>query len=285
MTNISSENTAFASGTGEKLLTFAKPLVMGIINLTPDSFYDGGRYGSLKAVLKDAEEKILQGVGILDIGAASSRSGASEITEEEEWQRLAPVLSELRKQFPDTFLSIDTFRANIARKSAEAGADMINDITGGNGDTRMFELVSKLQLPYILMHMQGSPSTMQKNPNYKNVVQEVRLFFEKKIEHLKGLGFQKIILDPGFGFGKTTEHNYLLLKNLREFSKLGYPVLAGLSRKSMIHAVIGTNPVTALNGTTVLNSIALMNGASILRVHDVQEAKQAIELISYYQKL
>ncbi len=285
MTNKSNENTAFASEAGDKLLTFEKPLVMGIINLTPDSFYDGGRYGSLKAVLQDVEEKVRQGVDVLDLGASSSRQGAAELSEEDEWKRLEPILLEIRKQFPGCLISVDTFRAKIAEKSAAAGANMINDISGGNADAEMFKTVTRLQLPYVLMHMQGTPKTMQVNPSYTDVVSEVRLFFEEKSETLKGLGFKKIILDPGFGFGKTLEHNFLLLKQLKVFSDLGYPVLAGLSRKSMINAVLGTNPVTALNGTSVLNSIALMNGASLLRVHDVQEARQAIELVSYYQKL
>jgi dihydropteroate synthase len=285
MTNKSNENTAFASEAGDKLLTFDKPLVMGIINLTPDSFYDGGRYGNRKAVLQDVEEKIRQGADVLDLGAASSRPGAAELSEEEEWKRLEPALLEIRNHFPEAFISIDTVRAGIAEKSAGAGANMINDTSGGNADAEMFKTIARLQLPYVLMHMQGSPQTMQVKPEYKNVVRDVYSFFEQKTQALKQLGFTKLIIDPGFGFGKTPEHNFLLLKHLREFSSLGYPVLAGLSRKSMINAILDTNPVTALNGTTVLNSIALINGASMLRVHDVQEAKQAIDLVSYYQKL
>jgi dihydropteroate synthase len=285
MTNKSNENTAFASEAGDKLLTFAKPLVMGIINLTPDSFYDGGRYRNLNAVLQDAEEKIRQGADVLDLGAASSRPGATEVSEEEEWKRLEPALQELHKHFPNTLLSVDTFRSGIAQKSADAGAGMINDISGGNADSKMFATMARLQLPYVMMHMQGTPKTMQIEPTYENVVEDIMGFFKLKTEQLNKLGFHKIILDPGFGFGKTTQHNYLLLKHLQDFTRLGFPVLAGLSRKSMINAVIGTNPVSALNGTTVLNSIALMNGASLLRVHDVQEAKQAIDLVLYYQKL
>ena len=258
---------------------------MGIINLTPDSFYDGGRYGNLKAVLQDVEEKLRQGADILDLGASSSRPGAAELSEEDEWKRLEPALVEIRKQFPLCTISVDTFRAKIAEKSAAAGAKLINDISGGNADAEMFNTMARLQLPYVLMHMQGTPQTMQIHPEYKNVVVEVQTFFEDKIKRLQDIGFNKIILDPGFGFGKTLEHNYQLLKHLKTYAKLGFPVLAGLSRKSMINSVIGTNPVTALNGTSVLNSIALMNGASILRVHDVQEAKQAVELVSYYQKL
>ncbi len=283
MTNISNENTAFALQAGDKLLTFDKPLVMGIINLTPDSFYDGGRYGNIKAVMQDAEEKIRQGADILDLGASSSRPGAVEITEQEEWSRLKPALLELRKQFPFCVISVDTYRAGIAEKSAAAGANMINDISGGSMDADMFKTMAQLQLPYVLMHMKGQPQTMQIQPEYKDVVEEVKTFFESKIAGLRQHGFNKIILDPGFGFGKNTAHNFQLLKNLSKFSELGYPLLAGLSRKSMINKVIGTNPVTALNGTSVLNSLALMNGANLLRVHDVQEAKQAIALVSYYK--
>lgn len=285
MKNKSNENTAFASEPGNKLQTFGPPRIMGIINLTPDSFYDGGRYRNLKAVLQDAEEKIKQGAEILDLGAASSRPGASEISEDEEWTRLYPALKALRNEFKNVLISVDTFRSAIAIKSANEGAGMINDICGGTKDPDMFKTLATLQLPYVLMHMQGTPQTMQNQPTYSHVVNEITRFFKQRIETLNQLGFNKIILDPGFGFGKTTEHNYMLLKHLGEFYQLGYPLLAGLSRKSMINQVLGTNPVTALNGTTVLNSIALLNGASILRVHDVQEAKQAADLISYYQKL
>ncbi|MBA3665915.1 MAG: dihydropteroate synthase [Bacteroidetes bacterium] len=257
---------------------------MAIINLTPDSFYDGGRYGNVKDVLLDAEQKINSGASILDLGAASSRPGAPEITEEEEWKRLEPVLSAIRNQFPATFISIDTYRSDIALKAASAGADIINDISGGNFDKNMFAVIAKLQLPYILMHIQGTPQNMQKDPTYSNVVAEVMEAFQQKTEELKLLGFHKIILDPGFGFGKNTDHNFQLLKHIGVFVEAGYPMLAGISRKSMINKVIKTNPVTSLNGTTVLNTIALLNGASVLRVHDVTEAMQAIDLVEYYKK-
>ncbi len=264
-----------------KTLTFIKPLVMAIINITPDSFYDGGKYSNVNDVLRDIEEKINQGAHIIDIGAASSRPNAKLITEHEEWQRLEQYLPEIRKKFPDIFLSVDTFSAAIAQKSADAGADIINDISGGSMDTKMFSTVAKLDLPYVLMHMQGTPQTMQQNPVYADVVKNVHDELSQKTEKLLALDFKKIIVDVGFGFGKTQEHNYLLLKNLQRFNK--YPILAGFSRKSMINKVIGTNPVTSLNGTTVLNTIALLNGASILRVHDVTEAKQAIELVEFYK--
>ena len=266
-----------------KKLLFTKPLIMAIVNLTPDSFYDGGKYSDINDVIRDAEEKIKQGADIIDIGAASSRPNAKEIDETKEWTRLEPVLTGLRKKFPQIFISIDTYRSGIAKKAADLGADIINDISGGNLDVKMFDVISKLEIAYVLMHMQGTPQTMQKNPEYGDVVFEVKNELEQKIKRLTELNFKNIIVDVGFGFGKTTEHNYQLLKQLPQFSELGFPILAGVSRKSMINKVIHTNPVTALNGTTVLNTIALLNGASILRVHDVTEAKQAIELIGFYQ--
>lgn len=268
-----------------KILTFNKPLLMAIVNLTPDSFYDGGKYSEAEDVLRDVEEKISQGADIIDLGAASSRPNAMELSEEEEWNRLKNVLPLLRKTFPGVFISVDTYRAKVAKKSADEGADIINDISGGNLDKDMFDVVAQLNLPYVLMHIQGNPKTMQQNPIYENVVKEVSEELQTKIQTLKSVGFEKLILDPGFGFGKTTEHNYQLLKHLDEFTNKGFPVLAGLSRKSMINKVIHTNPVTSLNGTTVLNTMALLNGAKILRVHDVMEAKQAIDLVQFYKNV
>ena len=279
----SSEIKSIDYSCNSKSLTFNKPLLMAIVNITPDSFYDGGKYSNVNDVLRDIEEKINQGADIIDIGAASSRPEAKIISETEEWNRLNEYLPEIRKNFQDIFISIDTFNSSVAKKSADSGADIINDISGGNFDSNMFKTVAELNLPYILMHIQGTPQTMQKNPLYNDVVNDIKNELSEKITRLKNLNFEKIILDVGFGFGKTTEHNYLLLKHLNEFNI--YPILAGLSRKSMINKVIGTNPVTSLNGTTVLNTIALLNGASILRVHDVSEAKQAIELVNYYNQL
>ena len=268
-----------------KTLSFERPLVMAIINLTPDSFYDGGKYSEIKDVLQDAEEKIKQGATIIDIGAASSRPNAKEITKEQEWKRIEEPLKELRKNFPDIFISVDTFWSDVAKKSADIGADIINDISGGNLDDKMFETVSKSDMAYVLMHIQGTPQTMQEDPQYGDVVYEVKKEFIEKIERFKKFNFHKLILDVGFGFGKTNEHNYQLLKQLPQFVELGFPILAGVSRKSMISKVIHTNPVTALNGTTVLNTIALLNEAKILRVHDVTEAIQAIELTEYYKNI
>ena len=281
-TKINEKKTIEYSCNG-KIIKFNKPLIMSIVNITPDSFYDGGKYDSESDVLKDVEDKINSGANIIDIGASSTRPNSDEITEKEEWQRLKGVLISVRANFPDILLSVDTYRASVAKKSADHGIDIINDISGGNLDSLMFETVADLNIPYILMHIQGSPKTMQNNPKYLNVVQEVKKDFESKITQLINLGFNKIILDPGFGFGKSLENNYQLLKSLNVFSSFNYPILAGVSRKSMINRVIGTNPVTALNGTTVLNTIALQNGASILRVHDAFEAKQAIELVEFYK--
>jgi len=281
-TKINEKKTIEYSCNG-KIIKFNKPLIMSIVNITPDSFYDGGKYDSESDVLKDVEEKINSGANIIDIGASSTRPNSDEITEKEEWKRLKDVLISVRANFPDILLSVDTYRASVAKKSAEHGIDIINDISGGNLDSLMFKTVADLNIPYILMHIQGKPKTMQNNPKYLNVVEEVKKDFESKINQLINLGFNKIILDPGFGFGKSLENNYQLLKSLNIFSRFNYPILAGVSRKSMINRVIGTNPVTALNGTTVLNTIALQNGASILRVHDAFEAKQAIELVEFYK--
>jgi dihydropteroate synthase len=283
MSNKITENKQTQYQINGKKLSFEKPLVMAIINLTPDSFYDGGKYSELNDVLRDAEEKIKQGAAIIDIGAASSRPNAIPISEEEEWNRLEKPLKELRKQFPNTFISVDTYRASIAKKASECGADIINDISGGNMDSEMFNTISKLNIAYVLMHMQGTPQTMQKDPQYGDVVYEIKNELAEKLIRLQDLNFNNIIIDVGFGFGKTTEHNFQLLKQLPQFVELGFPILAGFSRKSMINKVIKTNPVTSLNGTTVLNTVALMNGANILRVHDVLEAWQAIKLVDYYK--
>lgn len=268
-----------------KTINFEQPLVMAIVNLTPDSFYDGGKYDNLNDILADVKEKIKAGANIIDIGAASSRPGAVALEIEEEWKRLEAPLQTIRNEFPKVIISIDTYRSEIAKRSVACGAEIINDISGGNLDANMFETMAELQVPYILMHMKGDPATMQNEPVYNNVVEEVKLDFKTKIKELENLNFHKFILDVGFGFGKNLQHNYQLLKHMDGFNELGYPILAGVSRKSMINKVIHTNPVTALNGTTVLHTIALLNGAKILRVHDVLEAKQAIELVGFYKNV
>jgi dihydropteroate synthase len=261
-----------------KLFSFAYPVVMGILNATPDSFYDGGKNNSIEAALQRAEDILTQGGDIIDIGAASTRPGATEISIDEELQRLIPIVKAIAAEFPDAILSVDTYRAIVAEEAVKAGAHIINDIAGGTMDATMFATVAKLHVPYILMHIQGTPQTMQQNPEYTNVVAEVLLSLSQKINELKRLGVADIIIDPGFGFGKTTEHNYQLLSNLRQLQLLGCPILAGVSRKGMINKVLGITPDQALNGTTVVNTLALENGASILRVHDVKEAVEAVAL-------
>lgn len=267
-----------------KTLTFIKPLVMAIVNITPDSFYDGGKYDSVSDVLRDVEQKVEQGADIIDLGAASSRPGAPLLAANDEWLRLEAVLKAVRERFSGVFISVDTWQAEVARRSADCGADIINDISGGSMDAAMFETVAQLNLPYVLMHIQGTPQTMQQQAlEAENAVKEVSSFLNTGCLQLEAKGFTKIILDPGFGFGKDLSGNYKLLKHMQQLGETGYPVLAGVSRKSMVNKVIHTNPVTALNGTTVLNTLALINGASILRVHDVTEARQAIELVEFYK--
>ncbi|MGZ4054525.1 MAG: dihydropteroate synthase [Bacteroidia bacterium] len=261
------------------------PLIMGILNVTPDSFFDGGKYTTEQAFIEQTKNMIEAGAEIIDIGAYSTRPAAKEISEEEESKRLLPAILRIRKEFPEVLISADTFRAIIAEKAVNAGANIINDISGGTFDEKMFSTIAKLNVPYVLMHIQGTPQTMQLNPHYKNVVDEVAAFFEEKIEKLKKLGVKKLILDPGFGFGKTVEHNFLLLKNLEKFQSSGFPVLAGLSRKSMINKLLNISSKDSLNGTSVLNMIALQNGAKIVRVHDVKEAKEVIKIYEYLKAL
>ena len=262
-----------------KIMDFTSPKVMGIVNVTPDSFYDGGmeawRHGGM-----EAGKMIAEGAYIIDIGAVSTRPGAPEVSAQEEKRRLVPVLKEVRRAYPDIIISIDTFRAEIAKITAAEGADIINDISGGTFDPLMFSAIVHLNIPYIIMHIQGTPAIMQLNPAYEDVVNEVTGFLMGQARKLRDSGHDKVILDPGFGFGKTVEHNYLLLQNLEDLVTAGYPVLAGLSRKSMINRVLNIKPENALNGTTVLNTIALLKGASILRVHDVREAMEAVKLIN-----
>ncbi|MBK8369608.1 MAG: dihydropteroate synthase [Bacteroidetes bacterium] len=271
--------------TNGKQLSFEKAQVMAIINITPDSFYDGGKFSSVTDIIKDAEMKIHEGATIIDIGAASSRPNALAISVKDEIIRLREPLMKLRKEFPKIFISIDTYLADVAEFAIDLGADIINDISGSQMDKSMLDVVSKHQIAYVLMNMQGTTQNMQKNPSYDDVVKDISMFYTSKIEQCKNLGFDKLIIDVGFGFGKTVEHNYQLLKHLNEFTLFDYPLLAGLSRKSMINKVIHTSPVTALNGTTVLNTIALQNGAKILRVHDVKEAKQAVDLFEFYKSV
>ncbi len=262
-----------------KLVEFNKPLVMGILNLTSDSFYDGGKYNSLPAAMQRLETMLDEEADIIDIGAVSTRPHAVPISEKEEIQMLLPALETIRKKYPDILISIDTFRAEVAKLCIEAGVDIINDISGGTMDEQMFETIAKYNVPYILMHIQGTPETMQQNPVYNDVSQDVLMYFAEKVKVLRDLGVNDIILDPGFGFGKTLEHNYQLLSDLEIFHSFELPLLVGVSRKRMIYRPLQIQAEEALNGTTVINTIALQKGAHILRVHDVKEAVQAVKLL------
>lgn len=281
------KNTVFAEKTTlnlrGKLLDLSTPLVMGILNLTPDSFYQPeGRNGQppLNQVLIEAEQMLQDGASVLDLGAYSSRPNAEHISAAEESQRLLPVLQALVKTFPEAIFSVDTFRAEVAEAAVETGAHIINDISGGELDENMFETVARLKVPYILMHMQGTPQTMQQNPHYEQLMPEITAYFVQKIEQLHDLGAYDILIDPGFGFGKTLEHNYEILGKLETFKMLQVPLLAGVSRKSMIYKVLGGTGTDALNGTTVANTIALLKGAKILRVHDVKPAVEAVKIFN-----
>lgn len=265
-----------------RLIDLSEPKIMGILNVSPDSFYDGGKYAEETTALHQAEKMLAEGADIIDVGGISTRPGAGHITEEEELKRVLPVLKALVKKNPEAVFSIDTCRAKVAEAAVGEGASMINDISAGAFDEKLFETVAKLKTPYILMHMQGTPATMQQNPQYDDIMREVTEFFIQKINRLNELGVKDIILDPGFGFGKTVEHNFTLLKRLADFNIFGLPVLAGISRKSMICKPLKTEPQKALNGTTALHSIALMHGADILRVHDVREAKEVVRLMRVF---
>lgn len=261
------------------------PLIMGILNVTPDSFFDGGEFTSEIQWLEHTQQMIDEGADIIDIGAYSTRPGANNVSEKEELELLINVIKSVRKQFPEVLISADTFRASIALKAIDAGANIINDISGGTMDEMMFSTIAKLKVPYILMHIQGTPKTMQEKPQYENVTDEVFTFFTSKLKELKDLGVSKVIIDPGFGFGKTLEHNYLLLENLEKFNSIGSPVLVGFSRKSMVCKLLKVKPEEALNGTSVLNTIALEKGAKILRVHDIKEAREAVMIVEYLKKV
>lgn len=264
---------------GDRDMDFCRPLVMGILNVTPDSFYDGGKYLSEVRLIERIHRIVEEGADIIDVGAYSTRPGAAFVDEKEEIGRLSLAVELIRKYYPRALVSIDTFRAKVAEEIITClGPVMVNDISGGTMDEGMFEYVAKAGVPYVLMHIQGTPQTMQKNPVYGDVVQEVRDFFVERIARLNGLGFDNIVLDPGFGFGKTLEHNYKLMNGMDSYSELGYPLLVGISRKSMIYKLLGGTPDDALNGTTVLNTIALMKGAAILRVHDVKEAVEVVRI-------
>lgn len=263
-----------------RLLDLSTPQVMGILNVTPDSFYAGSRSRTEAEIAARACQILDEGASIIDIGAYSSRPNAEHISPEEEMQRLRTGLEILNRNHPDAIISVDTFRAEVARQCVEEyGAAIINDISAGEMDEQMFPTVARLNVPYIMMHMQGTPQNMQKEPHYENLLKEVFMYFARKVRQLRDLGMKDIILDPGFGFGKTLEHNYELMAHLEEFGIFELPLLVGVSRKSMIYRLFGATPQEALNGTTVLDTVALMKGVDILRVHDVREAVEAVRLI------
>lgn len=264
-----------------QLISLQKPIVMGILNVTPDSFYERSRINTEKHILKTAYQMLEEGATILDIGGYSTRPNADDISIEEEINRIVSPINSIKKEFPNAIISIDTFRSKVAREAINAGADLINDVSGGNLDNQMFETVASLKVPYILMHMRGTPQTMKTLTNYENIIAEMMTYFHNRIMTLKNYGVEEIILDLGFGFAKTIDQNYFLLKNLAIFEQLELPILAGLSRKSMIYKRLDIPVSEALNGTTVLNTIAIQNGAKILRVHDVKPAMEAIQLLSY----
>ena len=261
-------------------ITQATPLIMGILNVTEDSFYDGGKYRTEEAVVNRAAQILAEGGDIIDIGAMSTRPNALEISEEEEKRRIVHAVQLIRQNHPDAALSIDTYRASVAEAAVEAGADMINDISGGTFDPDMIPTVGKLQVPYCLMHTPAKPTVMQQHTDYKDILGEMLQFFGRQIEKLHDHAVHDIIVDPGFGFGKTLEQNYFLMKNLEVFHELGYPLLVGISRKTMIYKLLETTPDHALTGTIALNTVALMKGTAILRIHDVKEAVETRKIVS-----
>lgn len=261
-----------------KLLSLAQPIVMGILNITPDSFFDGNKYTHLDDALRQTEKMLKEGASIIDIGGMSSRPGAELVRVEEELERVLPVIETINEHFPKTILSIDTVWADVAKYAIEAGAHIVNDISAGKMDEKMYAQVAKMQVPYLLMHMQGKPQTMQKSPIYKNITTDILDFFIEEIGKLRALGVKDIVIDPGFGFGKTVAQNYELLKNTHAFRILEVPMLIGISRKAMIYKYLDIEAKDALQGTTALNMIALQQGAKILRVHDVLPAMQTIQL-------
>lgn len=263
-----------------KFLNLDNPIVMGILNLTPDSFFDGGKNASEEQVFNKVQQMLSEGASIIDVGGYSTRPNSKEVSKEEELKRVIPIINFLNKEFPDIVISIDTFRATVAEKAIESGAAIINDVSGGTTDTKMFDCVASLNVPYMLTHIKGSPKTTQHHPEYKNLMKDVLYYFSEKLETLYKLGVNDIVLDPGFGFGKSIDNNYQLLGNLAELKLFELPVLVGLSRKGMTHKPLNINANESLNASTVLHTISLLNGANILRVHDVKEAMEAVKLVA-----
>lgn len=272
--------THYTLNLGGQLLSLATPRVMGILNVTPDSFYDGSRCPEKAEITERVHTIVREGADIIDIGGYSSRPHAADISPDEEMRRLSVGLEIIRKHYPDAFVSVDTFRAEVARRCVEEyGVQIINDISGGELDHKMFETTADLHVPYILMHMRGTPDTMMSLTDYDNLIGDMLYYFSERIARLESLGVNDIIIDPGFGFSKTLDDNYLLMKHLDEFARIGLPLLVGISRKSMIYKYFGTTPAESLNGTTALNVLALLGGANILRVHDVREAVEAVRIV------
>jgi dihydropteroate synthase len=267
-----------------KLLVIDKPIIMGILNITPDSFYEGHIEKSAASITDMVEKMLTEGADIIDIGGQSTRPGSKRISAIEETERVMPVIETIIKKIPQAIISIDTYHSQVATAAVNAGASLVNDISAGTLDDKMIAAVAALQVPYIAMHIKGTPETMQHNPQYGDVLKEVADFFIHKIEECKKAGINDVIIDPGFGFGKTIEHNFSLLKNLAVFKMLDKPILAGISRKGMIYKTLDIPAAEALNGTTCLNTIALLNGANILRVHDVKAAKQIVTLLNTYSR-
>jgi dihydropteroate synthase len=265
-----------------RLHCFTEPVVMGIINATPDSFYAGSRQQHIDDALRKAAQMLEEGAGMLDIGGQSTRPGSERVPADEEAQRVLPVVDAVHRRFPDVLLSIDTFYASVATGAVEAGACLVNDVSAGTIDEGLLPAVAQLKVPYVLMHMPGDPQTMQTQASYKNVVTEVFDFFSFRLKKLQHAGIHDLIIDPGFGFGKTAEHNFTLLQHLSFFRQLGQPVMVGLSRKATVYKTLGITAPEALNGTTALHTIALLQGASLLRVHDVKEAVQVVRLMAAY---
>lgn len=262
-----------------ELIDLSSPKVMGILNLTPDSFFDGGKYKDETSILSQVDYMLNHGAAFIDMGAYSSRPGAEHVPEDEELKRLIPIIDLILKKFPDTLISVDTFRSKVASTSIEHGAALINDISAGNLDKKMFDTVAKHQVPYIMMHMKGTPQSMQKEAVYEDLINDLRFYFSEKVKESSGKKINDIILDPGFGFAKTTAQNYTLLNHLDMFQTFGLPILIGLSRKSMIYKILESSPKEALNGTTALHTIALLKGANIIRAHDVKEVSECIKLV------
>lgn len=271
---------------GGKLLDLSTPRVMGIINTTPDSFYEPSRSQNIDQALRQAEQMLIDGADVLDIGGMSTRPGATLIDPQTEQKRILPLIKSLAERFSEVIISVDTVYATTAQAAVDAGAGIINDVSAGKFDAQLLPTIAQLRVPYVLMHLQGSPDTMQQNPHYPHgVVPTVVQFLADKLAFLRQMGIHDVVIDPGFGFGKTTEHNYQLLKSLSVLQILGLPIMAGISRKGMIWRTLGIDPKQALNGTTVMHTIALLNGATLLRVHDVKEAVEAIKLMELYKNI